>query len=211
MLGVVLLIGLVSAMLSTADSYLLVALHTLTGDVIYRAKDARDQGQSAGVFGTNRSDKDVVTLSRFLALFLALASYFLAIVYVAFGVDFITLIFVAFGGQCVLAPIAVFALRTDISPKEYRTGVVAAVSLGYVTSMAWGIYAMFFIQEPLEAQAASFWVPIISIGVATAVLYVILWKNLDTRLAFRQIEAMFGFYDGLGPPIRSLIKNFKIR
>lgn len=124
-------IGIVCAILSSADSYLIAATQTLT-------RDFRGISTAEGV-----SDKRVLFEARMWAVVLILCALGIAIVATIMNVPLIPLVFTFYGALVVIAILAIFALRAERTSQPIGTLGIAAVFFVYALSIGFGFYTSF--------------------------------------------------------------------
>lgn len=115
--------GAVAAMMSTADSQLLVSTSAVTEDFFH-------QFLKMGL-----SDKSLVKLSRFMIIFLGLIAYFIAFYSQVNGRNIFGVVSYAWSGLgSAFGPVLVMTLWWD---KTSRKGVISGLVTGFLTTVIW--------------------------------------------------------------------------
>lgn len=180
-----LILGLVCAMMSSADSYLLIALQTLANDFfgIKTAKepstsvvDALAQAEDAP-YNTNvtiapsaHDEEAPVLFGRRVAIVLTLVAMGAAVATVLSGINLLSAVFIIFGSQAVLAPLAVFALRDDIDPIEHKLVAGLSAAIAFVVAVSYGIWAVFLSSDEWHIVNGPYLVPVIAVILPTLAL-----------------------------------------
>lgn len=158
--------GLISAMLSTADSYLIVIVQTL-------AMDFRFERQLAvkGALADQRLNRTIVNFAKRHLLTVGLLGLTAYWIIVFAKQPLLSIIFIVFSFQCTLTPIAVHALRRDVDPKRYSAIVLAAMCFSLL-AIAFLAYKELTITDPALVYSYAYLTPIAAIGIPVAFLVV---------------------------------------
>ena len=135
----ILLAGAVAAMMSTADSQILVATSSVSEDIIHKAMKK------------NISNKKMVVISRITVLFVGLFAFILALVFTSDKSLIYTIVHWAWAGiGCSFAPAVILSFFWK---KFSSSGVVASLVTGFLVTVIWKISGL---DKVLTARAASF-------------------------------------------------------
>lgn len=167
--------GLVSAMLSTADTYLVVIMQTLTQDIVFARRRSAGKGirdlERLGEVGGEEQDARMLGFARRYIYIVAVAGLALFWCLIPLGFDLLTLVFVVFGAQAALAPIAVVALSGDVTLTKYSTTALASAIVAFVMVVMAGFYA-----AKVGAPVLSLWAPTAGVLIPTVGLSVVGWR-----------------------------------
>lgn len=145
----IVLVGMIWALLSSADSYLLIALQTWTTDLTKRALPP--QGDMPD---TVRRGRRAAGWFMFIALLIALIT-------VCSGVPLVSAVFIIFGSQTAVAPLALYALRDDIDLGDFGSVPTVAAILGFSGAILYGSWATFFSSNPFHQNNGAYLSPVI--------------------------------------------------
>lgn len=164
--------GLVSAMLSTADTFLVVIMQTLTQDVVFSSGEASEGKELSLQRGGPEGDRDgrMLRFARKYIYVVALAGVVLFWSLIPLGFDLLTLVFVVFGAQAALAPISVVALSGDLTLRNYRRPALGSAVGAFLMVMVAGFYA-----ASVGAPVLSLWAPAVGVLVPTVALSFVGW------------------------------------
>ncbi len=122
--------GLVCAMMSTADTYLLISLQTLYEDLLPQ-RPSETKGTQAGI-----------RIARIFAVFAILTSFLIALYVVLNKANFIPIISLLFSLQVALSPFALFALYYA-EPASLRLTGIASLCATICACAGYGLWAIF--------------------------------------------------------------------
>ena len=196
--------GLMAAMLSTSDSYLLVALQSLSSDILekHRQSDrlAEDVDYESGRRGTPGdkyrpcpTDTASVSFSRRWMWACSTMAFMLAVVILAMGWGFLEIALLVLGSQVAIAPVAVLAMRQDIDVSRYGREATVALISGASLAFAFGFFSMLKL-DPNVHPYTGFVPPIIALGVSYMVLTLALLLKDGPRASLMMFACMFGVY-----------------
>jgi Na+/proline symporter len=157
LLVLLILVGLVSAMLSTADTYIVVIMQTLVKDIVFIKRKLRK----------DISDIKVLNFSRKYIYLIAFLGLMLFWILIPLGFDLLTLVFVIFGSQTVFAPLVVTALREDLSLEKYKVPALISCITGFIVVYILGYFAA------REGQIQfAYWAPVAGVLIPFVILTV---------------------------------------
>jgi Na+/proline symporter len=119
-------IGLVSAMMSTADSYLLIAMQAIHDDILLRP--------SGGA--------DAMRFARKGSLAAVIVAFAIAVYVVLSKANFLPIVSLLFSLQATIAPITVWALYGR-RVNEYSGAALVALVTGFIVCAGYGIWGTF--------------------------------------------------------------------
>lgn len=132
LLVALLVIGLVCAMMSTADSYLLIAIQAFYDDIL----PDKCLGQRDATSG--------VRFSRIFAIIAVIVSFVIAIYVVLNKANFLPIISLFFSLQASLAPLAILALYHS-APSRFRLTAVLSLIVTCGACIAYALWALFIV------------------------------------------------------------------
>lgn len=187
------ILGLVSAMLSSADSYLLIGLQTVTEDIfrIGRKNNIDEEEKELDI-----AQSSAVTVSRLGAIIVALIAFGFSIFIIYTGqiANALQIVFIIFGSQAVLAPLAVFALRDDIELSKYGTVALWAGVIGFITPVVFGIWTLVQVEHSFLSTWGAYLTPVGAVCIPITILFVYSWIKEDYKKAFNFFSAFIGKY-----------------
>lgn len=207
--------GLVCAMMSSADSYLLIALQTVASDFLGLSKEDRtdtassidppssgtlpvagsqETRQQSAQMSEDEHSSGAVTFSRMAAIAMSIVAFAAAVTVILSGIDLLSFILIVFGSQAVLAPLAVFALREDVDPAVYRVEAALGGVFGFLLAFGYGIWGVFFSGSEYHAMNGPFWVPAIAVAIPLLVFILSALLRAQFSTAFRTITCWLGRY-----------------
>ena len=135
--------GAVAAMMSTADSQLLVSTSAITEDIIHR------------YLGFNLSDKTLLFINRITIIILGLCAFFIAIYSEISGKNIFGVVSYAWSGLgSSFGPVLVLTLWWS---KTTRKGVIAGLLVGFFTTIIWANTDLrFIVSERLTSFVFAF-------------------------------------------------------
>jgi Na+/proline symporter len=125
------IVGIICALLSSADSYLLAATQTMT-------RDFRRHSTAEGV-----DDSKVVKEGRIWAGIFIGAAWLLAIFATIYEVALVPLVFTFFGALVIIAGLAIFALRPSRPVSTGNGPYVKAIFVVYAIAIIFGLFTSF--------------------------------------------------------------------
>ena len=132
--------GAVAAMMSTADSQLLVSTSAITEDFIHQ------------YLGKEMTNKKIVTLSRITIVILGLFAYVLAVISEMQGKNIFGVVSYAWSGLgSAFGPALVLTLWWQ---KTTRNGIIAGLLTGFFTTVIWA--NIDFLQNAVTERLVSF-------------------------------------------------------
>jgi len=158
-----LVIGLVCAMMSTADSYLLIAIQAFYDDIL----PDKCLGQRDATSG--------IRFSRIFAIIAVIVSFAIAVYVVLSKANFLPIISLFFSLQASLAPLAILALYHS-EPRRFRSTAVLSLLVTSVACIAYALWALFIVDGKTPTGAyhqvnvtfvlpvAAFVIPLIALG-----------------------------------------------
>jgi SSS family solute:Na+ symporter len=129
----VFLVGMLAVMVSTANSYLLIAMETWV-------RDLNPHSLGHGYKDAEALDRAGVSRARLLCIFISLVACLPIAMLVQFNVSLVTIIVIVFSVQVALAPAAAFALYfPDVARRHSRVVVLSTIG-GFVAALAYGFF-----------------------------------------------------------------------
>lgn len=187
--------GLICAMLSSADSYLLIGLQTITEDVfrLGRPNKLDEEGDASSAPSTDRA----VRWSRSGAALAAFVAYGVAVILIYTGqqANALDIVFIVFGSQTVLSPLAVFALRDDLHVPQYSGTAIIAGVLGFVLPFGYGIWSLVQNTSQFHSTWGAYLTPVGAVLIPTIFLIADTWRKEGFYKAFRLISGYWGSYN----------------
>ena len=150
--------GLVAAILSTSDSFLLVISQTITLDWIF----ARGPKTIQQLTENATQSRSIARWARWLLVPIAMLPIGIYWLIVLLGIPLVPVIFFMFSFQCAITPIAVQALRTDLDVSVYRRPAVLGLVLAGLAILV--LFALSGTTDDLfVAYAYSYLAPVLAI------------------------------------------------
>ncbi len=144
-------IGMLWALMSSADSYLLIAQQTWTTDVF---------DKSSAEIQSNPNES--VDRGRKLSSVIMLISLLVALAAVCREAPLVSLVFIIFGSQTALAPLALYAIRDDIEPSSSGSVPIVMAFLGFVGGILFGVWATFISNDSFYINNGAYLTPLIA-------------------------------------------------
>lgn len=156
--------GLVSAILSTSDSFMLVVSQTLMFDWL--------SGRSVRSFHDLKSDPvrsaRLATTARLILPAIAVLSLLIYGIVLIVGIPLVPVIFFMFSFQCAITPIAVHALRSDLDVSAYKGAAIVGLVLAGLTILV--LFALSGMTKDIfVAYAYSYLAPVAAIVIPIGV------------------------------------------
>ena len=163
------LVGMLAVMVSTANTYLLIAMETWVRD--FRPRKIDEFYPTEEAIG-----RRAVVDARILCVFLGLIACLPVAILVQFKFNLVGLILIVFSAQVALAPAAVLALFfEDVAPLMSRA-VIKSTLGAFVASITYGLYTNY---------AATGWLKDYGPFLSAAVALIIPTVTITVQLAFR--------------------------
>jgi Na+/pantothenate symporter len=165
----VFLVGMLAIMVSTANTYLLVAMETWVRDL---KPQARIQGEPP-----EATDIAAVQRARLLCVLIALVACLPIALLLALNINLLSVVVIVFSLQVALAPAAVVGLYQAELAKRIAKPVVTGTICGFTAALIFGLYMMYL--APVWGQLYGvFLTATIALGVPTAVISLsLLWTG----------------------------------
>jgi Na+/proline symporter len=172
-----LLTGLVAALLTTADSFLIAAVQTVVVDWIF-AKPLEDVGFEPSRL-KDSDQKRMLQVSRVGIVILGAGSVLFGYILLSAIPTLLDLLFVIFGMQTALAPIVLWGLQGRARPTDETAGVASIVAGGLAA-----IICLFLaiLETSIIGVNIALWSPVIVLLTAVTTFAAVRWLGVRRRL-----------------------------
>jgi Na+/proline symporter len=156
--------GMLAVMISTANTYLMVALESWVHDF-------KPLPTSQGHDFDTATPVDV-RRARTLCVLFALIGCIPVLVYVSWELSLLSIIFIVFGSQVALAPAVILAIYFAEDAKALAVRVMRVTLLGFLSSICFGLLCAFGVLGDWFAASGAFLAPVVALGIPMLVLVI---------------------------------------
>lgn len=154
--------AMLAVMVSTANTYLLIAMETWVRD--FRPKAVDDLHPDEDAVG-----RDAVATARIICILLGLIACLPILVLVQLQINLVAIIVIVFSVQVALAPAAVLALYYEQKAKPLAHCVVLSTIAGFIVALAYGVITSYAVTGWWR-DYGSFLTALVALGVPTVAI-----------------------------------------
>lgn len=177
------LIGMLSVMASTANSYLLIAMETAVRDLRLHHETS---------LPSRERDLGYVARARVICGFLAVMALFPTAALIGLNINLLGMIIIVFSVQVALAPAAVLALYHEEAARRLSLPVVISTLSGFLIALVYGFFTSYGLSGWWQDYGA-FLTAVVALGVPTLTIVVALpvLDGYDTRSSRAFLAQLF--------------------